>query len=413
VELKPEYKPTEVGVIPADWAVLPCSELSQRIMVGVVIRPTQYYVPDGVPAFRSANIRENGINNADLVYISEFSNELLAKSQTQTGDVLTVRTGYPGTSAVVRPAHAGCNCIDLLITRPSTNVDSDFLATWINSPFGKEQVLRNQGGLAQKHFNVGDMRNLVVALPPLHEQRAITAALSDVDTLLAKFDQLIAKKRDLKQAAMQQLLTGQTRLPGFIGEWATKTLKAICRVPITDGPHLTPRFLRDGIPFLSVNNLADNKIDMTDLRYISAEDHLLFSRKCKPARHDILLGKAASVGKVAIVNTDVEFNIWSPIALIRLGMQCVPMFVYFYMQSRDLLQQIEVLTNSSSQGNIGMGDIEQLRLLVPPVAEQAAIAATLSDMDAELATLQARRDRTQLIKQGMIQELLTGKTRLI
>ena len=213
MEVKPGYKQTEVGVIPEEWEPRPCSELSERIMVGIVICPTQYYVRHGVPAFRSANIREDGINDSDLVFISEASNSLLAKSQTRTGDVLTVRTGYPGTSAVVHPVHAGCNCIDILITRPSKKLDSEFLAIWINSSFGKEQVLRNQGGLAQKHFNVGDMRNLVVALPPLPEQQAIATALSDVDALLAALDRLIAKKRDLKQAAMQQLLTGQTRLP--------------------------------------------------------------------------------------------------------------------------------------------------------------------------------------------------------
>ena len=175
--LPPGYKQTEVGVIPEDWEVRPCSERSERIMVGIVIRPTQYYVPHGVPAFRSANIREHGITDSDLVFISDASNMLLAKSQTRTGDVLTVRTGYPGTSAVVRPVHAGCNCIDILITRPSKKLDPDWLAIWINSSVGKEQVLRNQGGLAQKHFNVGDMRNLMVALPPLPEQRAIEMPL--------------------------------------------------------------------------------------------------------------------------------------------------------------------------------------------------------------------------------------------
>jgi type I restriction enzyme, S subunit len=216
-KVAPGYKQTEVGVIPEDWDTKQCAEVSERITVGIVIRPTQYYVRHGVPALRSANIREDGINDLDLVFISEASNAVLAKSQTQPGDVLTVRTGYPGTSAVVHNEHAGCNCIDILITRPANELDSEWLAIWINSPFGKEQVLRNQGGLAQKHFNVGDMRNLVVALPPFPEQRAIAMALSDVDGLLGGLDRLIAKKRDLKQAAMQQLLTGQNRLPGFHG----------------------------------------------------------------------------------------------------------------------------------------------------------------------------------------------------
>jgi len=216
--MKPGYKQTEVGVIPEDWETRPCSEISERIMVGIVIRPTQYYVSNGVPALRSANIRENGITDTDLVFISDASNALLSKSQTRVGDILTVRTGYPGTSAVVRRNHAGCNCIDILITRPSKKVVPDFLAIWINSSFGKEQVLRNQGGLAQKHFNVGDMRNLVVALPPLPEQDAIAEALGDVDALLEGLDRLFAKKRDLKQATMQKLLNGHTRLPGFRSE---------------------------------------------------------------------------------------------------------------------------------------------------------------------------------------------------
>jgi len=170
MEVRPGYKRSEVGVIPEDWETEHCSAISERIMVGIVIRPTQYYVPVGVPAFRSANIRVDGITDSDLVFISTNANALLAKSQTRTGDVLTVRTGYPGTSAVVYPSHAGCNCIDILITRPTTAVDSEFLAFWINSSMGKGQVLRNQGGLAQKHFNVGDMRNLVVALPRRSEQ---------------------------------------------------------------------------------------------------------------------------------------------------------------------------------------------------------------------------------------------------
>ena len=111
MEVRLGYKQTDVGVVPNDWETKPCSQVSERIMVGIVIRPSQYYVSNGVPAFRSANIRANGISDLDLVFISEESNAALAKSQTRTGDVLTVRTGSPGTSAGVRSRHAGCNCI--------------------------------------------------------------------------------------------------------------------------------------------------------------------------------------------------------------------------------------------------------------------------------------------------------------
>ena len=113
------------------------------------------------------------------------------------------------------------------------------------------------------------------------------------------------------------------------------------------------------------------------------------------------------------METDIEFNIWSPIALIRIANENVPLFIYYQLQSAGLGRQIALLTNSSSQGNIGMGDIERLELSLPPFDEQTAIATVLSDMDAELTALEARRDKTRAIKQGMMQELLTGRIRLV
>jgi len=142
-------------------------------------------------------------------------------------------------------------------------------------------------------------------------------------------------------------------------------------------------------------------------------DHEEFSKKCKPQVEDILLGKAASVGKVALVETDVEFNIWSPIALIRANSKHHAKFVYYQLQGANLNRQIALLTNSSSQGNIGMGDIEKLVLPLPDKDEQLAIATVLSDMDTELAALESRLAKARQIKQGMMQELLTGRIRLL
>jgi type I restriction enzyme S subunit len=255
---------------------------------------------------------------------------------------------------------------------------------------------------------------LEIPLPSsIEEQHAIATALSDVDGLIAGLEGLLAKKRALKQGAMQQLLSGQKRLPGFTGEWGVKRLGEITCTPITDGPHLTPNFLPTGIPFLSVNNLVNNRVDFSDVRYVSREDHLEFSRKCRPQKHDILFGKAASVGKVALVDFDLEFNVWSPIAVIRVDKTNEPRFVHYALQSSSLLNQIMLLTNSSSQGNIGMGEIEKLEFRLPAIEEQTAIATVLSDMDAELGALEAKLGKTRLLKQGMMQELLTGRTRLI
>lgn len=203
------YKESALGWIPEDWDARAYTEITDMITVGIVIRPAQYYVEDGVPVFRSANVREDGIDPSDLVFISPESNALLAKSQVRRGDVLSVRTGYPGTSAVVPDEFAGANCVDILISRPAEGLNSDFLAAWINSPFGKEQVLRKQGGLAQQHFNVGELRELVVAVPEPEEQERIVRRLQAVNSRVQLEASMARKYQAIKAGLMQDLLTGR------------------------------------------------------------------------------------------------------------------------------------------------------------------------------------------------------------
>jgi type I restriction enzyme, S subunit len=401
MEVKPGYKQTEVGVIPVEWDTNQCSEVSERIMVGIVIRPTQYYVRHGVPAFRSANIREDGINDLDLVFISAASNALLEKSQTRTGDVLTVRTGYPGTSAVVHNKHAGCNCIDILITRPSKKLDSEWLAIWINSSFGKEQVLRNQGGLAQKHFNVSDMRNLVVALPPLSEQRAIATALSDVDELLGELGRLIAKKRDLKQAAMQQLLTGKTRLPGFHGEWAVKRLGDVAQIVMGQSPDSKNyNCVGDGVPLIQGN------ADIEGCRSIARVWTTEITKSGRAG--DLLLTVRAPVGAVGRISENCCLG--RGVCSLRPKGDSDFLFhaLVFAENAWKVLEQGSTFTSANST------QVAAFSLLMPDaVLEQTAIAEVLTDMDAELAALEQRREKTRALKQAMMQELLTGRTRLV
>jgi type I restriction enzyme S subunit len=195
-------------------------------------------------------------------------------------------------------------------------------------------------------------------------------------------------------------------------DWEVKRIRDLVSIPITDGPHLTPVFLRDGIPFLSVNNLVGNKLDLRSLRFISPEDHKEFSKKCRPRRGDILFGKAASVGQVAIIDTDLELNIWSPLALIRVGSGASARFIVFALQAGGVRRQIALLTNSSSQGNIGMSDIGRIEVPLPSVSEQAVIAEALSDVDALLDGLDRLIAKKRDVKQAAMQQLLTGRTRL-
>lgn len=203
------YQQTPIGWIPKEWEVKSCSDLCSRICVGIVIQPTQYYVEAGIPAFRSANVRESGIDPTKMVYISLVSNQLLSKSQVKAGDIISVRTGYPGTSAVVPDEFEGANCVDILISTPTEHVLPEFLCSWINSSFGKGQVLRQQGGMAQQHFNVGEMRQLLVVVPVIAEQTKISTRLQSCSDRVQAEEKILQKLNKQKSGLMHDLLTGK------------------------------------------------------------------------------------------------------------------------------------------------------------------------------------------------------------
>ena len=208
-----QFKDSPLGRIPSDWEVRACHSLCREIVVGIVVKPAQYYVGEGVPVLRSANIREDRIKLDDLVFISQESNALLSKSMLHTDDLVTVRTGYPGTTCVVPSPLDGSNCVDLIISQPGSEIVPRFLALWINSPFGKDQVLRLQGGLAQQHFNVGEMKRVLVAKPQPDEQKEIVKRLDLLDSEIAIVTSEKEKLALLKSGLLADLLTGRVRVP--------------------------------------------------------------------------------------------------------------------------------------------------------------------------------------------------------
>ena len=208
-----KFKETAIGLIPESWEVKTAQEICSQISVGIVVRPSQYYVKSGIRCFRSANIQEGYIKNQDWVYISEESNQLLSKSKLRTGDVLIVRSGEPGISCVVTEEFDGVNCIDIIFARPDkATILPDFLSWFINSPLGKKQVLQTKGGLAQQHFNVGALNVMRVGIPSLDEQKKIVFIISELQYSISEAEVELKNLLKLKQGLMQDLLTGRVRV---------------------------------------------------------------------------------------------------------------------------------------------------------------------------------------------------------
>jgi type I restriction enzyme S subunit len=207
-------KQTEIGPVPESWNLVPCQSLCELITVGVVVKPASHYIEKGIPAFRSFNVQEDRLVPYDLVYFSKTANDTtLAKSKLRTGDVLVVRTGYPGTSCVVPKEYDGANCIDLVIVRPKPDmIRCGFLSRFFNSPAGKSQAFASKHGLAQQHLNVSAVKRTLVPVPSLDEQDEIDSALA---TIQRKIALIVAKKENLTalfRTLLHHLMTAQIRV---------------------------------------------------------------------------------------------------------------------------------------------------------------------------------------------------------
>lgn len=315
------------------------------------------------------------------------------------------------TKFTVRPATL-CRPGDILVTVKGSGAGSTVLAdgeycisrqlmairsaAW-DVNFLHETICRNAAKLSAAATGLipglsrEDLLGAQLAIPPLEEQRAISAALGDVDALLAGLEGLVAKKRDLKQAAMDQLLTGQTRLPGFQGEWVVKSLGELCS--LKSGQAITSENIDDHSPYRC---FGGNGLRGRTRSYTHEGAFALIGRQ------------GALCGNV--VGVEGKFFA-SEHALVVTARPAVSIAWLTFVLGRMNLNQY---SESSAQPGLSAAKLLLLDVRTPPsAAEQAAIAAVLTDMDAELTTLKARRDKTRALKQGMMQELLTGRTLLV
>lgn len=261
-------------------------------------------------------------------------------------------------------------------------------------------------------------RSLKIPLPSLQEQRLVADAFADIDALLSGIDTLIAKQRDLKTAAMQQLLTGKTRLPGFGGKWETKrlgdvgtTYGGLVGKSKVDFGHGAAQY----VTFLNVmtNVVIDIEIfDNVDLRPNEVQNRVL--------KGDLLFNGSSEtpeeVAMCALVDTEIEHLYLNSFCFgfrMRPDVDVHGRFMAYYLRSMVGRELIKSLAQGSTRYNLSKTAFLNGRLEFPSGEEQAAIAEVLSDMDVQLTALEQQREKTALLKQGMMQELLTGRTRLI
>lgn len=404
-EIRPGYKQTEVGLIPEDWDVKTLKEVCRQIVDGTHFTPT--YTRDGVPFYSVENVTSDNFN--DVKFISEKDSEIQNKRcRPERGDILMTRIGsLADTRLIDWDVHASIY-VSLALLKVGPVVDPLFLYAHTKSATFKRCV-ENRSLLSAipKKINMGAIGDVPVPVPSSNtEQRAIAAALSDADALIAVLEGMIVKKRDLKQAAMQNLLTGKTRLPGFSGEWELKTLGEVAAIR----NHKINTFGANAAAFcVELEQVGQNtgQIDghsdarsRRSVKYLFQKDDVLFGR-LRP-----YLRKFWCADREGVCSTEI----WP---LIPIGTRLVSSFLFQTVQSDAFIEA----ANSSYGTHMPRSDWKaltkfELRLPLDPI-EQAAIAEVLSDMDADLAALEAQVAKARAVKQGMMQELLTGRVRLV
>jgi type I restriction enzyme S subunit len=303
---------------------------------------------------------------------------------------------------------------DIKALIPSKQIDADYL---LQTLVGNGQLIMGaciKSGTTVESIEYPWLKAYYIPVPSLPEQRAIAAALSDTDALLSSLDRLLAKKRDIKQAVMQQLLTGKQRLPGFRGEWIDCPLGGLGTFKKGKGIKKDD-VVSDGLPCIRYGEIYTRHHNYIK-EFHSHIPRSIADGSQRLKKGDLLFAGSGEtsedIGKCVSFLGDEEAYAGGDIVLFSPVKQD-SLYLGYLMNQPGINAQKSKKGQGDAVVHISAGSLAQLQISLPPLDEQTAIAAVLSDMDAEIDALQKRRDKTRAVKQGMMQELLTGRTRLV
>ncbi|MEO6546174.1 MAG: restriction endonuclease subunit S [Nitrospiraceae bacterium] len=408
MEVKPGYKQTEVGVIPADWEVAFIGD-EFAIQLGKMLDSEKNI---GVPKLFLGNraVQWGQIDLGDIGFIKLTPSDL-QRFRLRDGDLLVCEGGEIGRAAIWHQPIAECyyqKALHRLRPKRGYNVT---LMLYVLQRLASTGVLLNfvtQTSIA--HLPKNKFEKIPIPLLPTKaEQEAIAEALSDTDALIESLEQLLAKKRNLKQGAMQELLTGKKRLPGFSGKWEVTVFGSVAERIVGGGTpsRAVANYWSGDVPWMTVKDFACHSRfgtleNITNEGLKNSASHLI-------PKHTLITSTRMALGKAVVFEVDVTIN--QDLKAIFPKKDTATQFLYYWFQFNE--SRIVEMGSGSTVMGLSLGDLRKIPFSKPPLPEQTAIAAILSDMDAEIAALETKLTKAHQLKQGMMQELLTGRVRLI
>jgi type I restriction enzyme S subunit len=420
MELKPDYKKTEIGSIPEEWDVKSFGDLFD-FRNGVNADKQSY--GQGVPFINVLEpITYSHIHGPEIPGRVTLPEPFLNSYEVRRGDVLFNRTSETQEEVGLASTYLGSERVVfggfVICGRPKDDsLDPLYSGYALRAPVIRSQIIPMGQGAIRANISQQNLKLVLAPVPPPPEQQNIASTLSDMDALLEGLERLIAKKRDLKQAAMQQLLTGQTRLPGFSAEWKRVELGDL--FTFKNGLNKAKEFFGVGTPIVNYMDVFGNsriyfsrlvgRVSLTDLEMKNFDiqrGDVLFTRTSETPEE---------VGMAAVMLDEPQQTVFSGFVLRgrpKNNELCDAFKAYCFQASyvrRQIISKASYTTRALTNGKI----LSSVVLLMPSIPEQAAIANVLTDMDEELAALEHRLTKTRDLKQAMMQELLTGRTRLV
>lgn len=413
--LPPGYKQTEVGVIPEDWEVRALGDISD-IYRGASPRPIES------PIWFDEQSQIGWVRISDVTK----SKRRLQETTQRLSELGVRHSRFVPKGSLIMSICASVG--KPVITDIDVCIHDGFVV------FERQRVLQNflyhslkalesgwsksgQTG-SQMNLNTGIINPTRIPFPPTKaEQEAIAEALSDADALIESLEQLITKKRHIKQGAMQELLTGKKRLPGFSGEWSIISMRKHASIKARIGWQAltTEEYLDSGMYYLVTGtDFIGGRVNWSTCHFVD-EWRYKQDRNIQLKNGDVLLTKDGTIGKVGYVeNLHIPATLNSGVFVIRpLDKAFVELFVFYILVSKVFDEFLSKITAGSTITHLYQKDFVTFEFLAPELNEQTAIAAILSDMDAEIAALEEKLAKTRAIKQGIMHNLLTGKIRLV
>ena len=426
------HRPTEAGVLPDEWPVFAIGSLGAGSTPPIKAGPfgsaltKDIYVPEGYKVYGQEQVIRGDHRYGDYFVTAKKYREL-ESCAVRPGDILLSLVGTLGRLLVV-PTGAQPGIINPRLVRFSLDpkrIDPHFFRFLFESDDVQTRLANQAQGGTMGVLNAGIFRTFCIQVPSLQEQQVISRALSDADALSESLEQLLAKKRHLKQGAMQELLTGKKRLPGFTGSWPERTLAALfdfsgglsaSRDQLSGDGHC---YLHYGDIHGSSKTFVDVRAEYQDIPKLNVPLKKVASRSLL-ADGDVVFVDASEDDEgtskhVVIVNRGrIPFisGLHTIVAKSRTD-ELSHLYRRYCFQTRSVKQQFRFFSVGTKVSGISKANIAKVALPVPSRSEQEAIAEILADMDWELVALEAKLTKARQIKQGMMQELLTGRIRLV